>query len=138
MPRPTTALALLAALLLSAWLPGGSAAAQVPYGGDHQSFDGTRIYRIGDYSHRIREFQDNAILNAIDYLLAAGVPRGAIEQITIEPDKGAGVAGFGSGFPLSTRYKLWVKVAGCPKNVFMRASPNGRLTSADSGGGCLE
>jgi hypothetical protein len=109
----------------------------VPFGGDHQTFDGTRIYRIGDYSHRIREFEDNAILNAIDYLLAAGVPRHEIEQITIEPDKGAGITGFRSGFPLSTSYKLWVRVTGCPKDVFMRASPNGRLISANSGGGCL-
>jgi len=130
LPRTTTVVALVLALLIA-----GPALAQVPFGGDHQTFDGTRIYRIGDYSHRIREFQDNAILDAIDYLLAAGVPRHEIEQITIEPDKGA--AGFGSGFSLSTSYKLWVRVTGCPKNVFMRASQNGRLTSADSGSGCL-
>ena len=124
--------AALAAMLLAA-----QAQAQVPYGGDHQTFDGTRIYRIGDYSHRIREFQDNAILGAIDFLLAAGVPRGEIEQITIEPDKGAGIIGHRDGFPQGTTYKLWVKVTGCPKNVFMRAGFTGRLTYNGDGGGCL-
>ena len=52
-----------------------------------------------------------------------------IAQITIEPDKGAGVLSLRSGFPLSTTYRLWVKVAGCESNIFMRASQNGRLTS---------
>ena len=124
-----------AALLLIA--SSGSSAAQVPFGGDHQTYDGTRIYRIGDYSHRIREFQDNAILNAIDYLLGSGVARDRIAQITIEPDKGAGVLSLRSGFPLSTTYRLWVKVTGCESNVFMRASQNGRLTSVSGGRGCL-
>lgn len=109
-------------------------AAQVPYGGDHQSYEGTRIYRIGDYSHRIREFQDYAILNAIDYLLSAGVARPAIRQITIEPDRNAGGS---SGFPLSTSYRLWIKIDDCPSNIFMRAGSTGRLTGVDDGKRCL-
>ncbi len=115
----------------------GPSSAQVPYGGDHQAYEGTRIYRIGDYSHRIREFQDNAILNAIDHLLAAGVARDQIAQITIEPDKGAGVLSQRSGFPLSTTYRLWVKVTGCESNIFMRASQNGRLKSVSDSRRCL-
>lgn len=115
----------------------GPSRAQVPYGGDHQTYQGTRIYRIGDYSHRIREFQDYAILNAIDHLLAAGVARDQIAQITIEPDKGAGVLSLRSGFPLSTTYRLWVKVTGCEANIFMRASQNGRLTSVSDSRRCL-
>lgn len=112
--------------------------AEVPYGGDRQTYDGTKIYRIGDYSHRIREFQDYAILNAIDHLLAAGVARPAIRQITIEPDKGAGVLSLGSGFPLSTTYRLWIKVDGCEANIFMRAASSGRLTSVSDRGRCLK
>ena len=122
-------------LLLTLAMPG--MAAQVPYGGDRQTYEGTRIYRIGDYSHRIREFQDYAILNAIDHLLAAGVARPAINQITIEPDKGAGVLSQRSGFPLSTTYRLWIKVEGCRSNIFMRAASTGRLTSVSDAADCL-
>ena len=63
--------------------------------------------------------------------------RPAIHQITIEPDKGAGVLSQRSGFPLSTTYRLWIKVEGCRSNVFMRAASTGRLTSVNDKAECL-
>ena len=131
---------LAAVLLVSAALSAcgsGSSGSRGEYRGDLSDVE---INRIGDLKLSDVEFQNIAMRNAIGHAEGHQVPAEAVERITIVGNERAGPSlskGKLGRLNQRTSYRLWVKVAGCDKDIMYTASPAGRLTSVTDEGECL-
>ena len=110
-------------------------------GGTYQTasadYSDVEVNRIGDYKPAYEEFQDRAIRNSLDYLVASGIRQERFQRVVIEPTQNSGGGGSVFGLPHYTDFRLWVAVDGCDSNVFIRTSLNGTLQTVRSVDGCV-
>jgi hypothetical protein len=128
-------LALLLALLLAA-----CQAAERPEVALRREFATVEVNRIGDFHPAYADYEDIALLNALQLALRRGVPKQALEVATVAPSSLGGPSGGVARLPhgMPNYYEVWLRVAGCDSLVYMKASFTGRLFSVRDKGGCLK
>ena len=99
-------------------------------------FEGLQIRRIGNDTLGSREFQNRAILSALNRLAAGGVPRADIEHITVSVDGGFQQAG--GLFSSASTFRIWVDVKGCDDDVMFQARASGSITAVQDEAHCLK
>ena len=96
------------------------------------------IQRLGAHEYIYADYGDQAVLNALHHTVQAGVPKDKIEKVilsTVAGRRGA-ISREPGGRPFA--YDLWLRIAGCEKQVYMRASFTGRVLAVHDQGGCLK
>jgi hypothetical protein len=127
-----------AGLMLLLVLATACAAGERPGTVLRRDFPAVPIQRLGAYDDLYDDFSDRAVLDALHRVLRAGVPKDRIEKVVLTAYYG----GIGriirepDGRPDS--YDLWLRIAGCDRQVHMTANFNGRVTAVRDKGGCLK
>ena len=130
------------ARLQSAWLPivlwltACQAADPDPGRELHLRYPNLAVTRLGDYEFRYQYAQDQAILNSLSVMENAGLAKGAIKEVAIQSERGAGLATSRFSQLAPNAYSLWYSVSGCPKNIFFRAGATGKLIEMIDPAGC--
>ncbi len=100
---------------------------------------GIEIQRTGRNRPELREAQDQAMADAVAYVMDRGVARERIELITIQtmggPTRSAGGRGGVRRSPY--RYTLWLQVEGCETNVRFRTGASARIHVPRDRSDCL-
>jgi hypothetical protein len=88
------------------------------------------VQRLGVHDIVYADFGDRAVLGALHRTVQAGVPKDKIEKVTLSTFHGRRDRGRPS-------FDLWVRIAGCNKQVYMGANLHGRVVTVQDKGGCL-
>ncbi len=103
-----------------------------------RDFPAVAIDRIGARDFRFADFGDRAVLDALHRILRAGVPKDNIEEVILSTAYGRPGMIFRAPDGRPDAYDLWLRIAGCDKQVYMRAHFNGRVLAVHDKGGCLK
>ncbi len=102
-----------------------------------RDFPAVAIDRIGAQDFLFADFGDRAVLDALHHILRAGVPKDSIEDVILSTAYGRPGMIFREPDGRPDAYDLWLRIAGCDKQVYMRAHFTGRLLAIHDGSGCL-
>ncbi len=108
-------------------------------GASAELLQGIEIQRTGRNRPELREAQDQAMADAVAYVIDRGVARERIELITIQtmggPTRSPGGRGGVRRSPY--RYTLWLQVEGCETNVRFRTGASARIHVPRDRSDCL-
>jgi hypothetical protein len=103
-----------------------------------RDFPAVAIQTLGAHEYLYADFSDRAVLNALHRTVKAGVPKDSIEKVVLTAYYG----GIGRIIREPDRrpdsYDLWLRIAGCDRQVYMAANFNGRVIAVRDEGGCLK
>ncbi len=94
-----------------------------------RDFPSVEIQRLGGYDSLHADSSDRAVLDALHRTVQAGVPKENIEHVSLRSRVRGGKAG---------THELWLRIAGCDKQVYMGANLHGRVVTVQDKGGCLK
>ncbi len=103
-----------------------------------RDFPAVAIKRIGEHDMVFADLGDRAVLGALHRSLQAGVPKDKIEKVILSTVAGRRGMAFHVPGGGPDAYDLWLRIAGCEKQVYMRASFTGRVLAVHDPGGCLK
>ncbi len=103
-----------------------------------RDFPAVAIDRIGVHNFLFADFGDRAVLDALHRTLQAGVPKDRIEDVILSTVYGRPGRIFREPDGRPDAYDLWLRIAGCDKQVYMRAHFNGRVLAVHDKSGCLK
>ncbi len=103
-----------------------------------RDFPAVAIDRIGARDFRFADFGDRAVLDALHRILRAGVPKDKIEEVILSTAYGRPGKIFRAPDGRPDAYDLWLRIAGCDSQVYMRAHFNGRVLAVHDKSGCLK
>ncbi len=103
-----------------------------------RDFPAVAIKRIGVHDFLFADIGDRAVLDALHRILRAGVPKDKIEEVILSTVYGRPGALFREPDGWPDAYDLWLRIAGCDKQVYMQADFNGRVLSVHDRSGCLK
>ncbi len=133
-----TAFALSGAVLVSGCTSSGQGYADEATQVTQRPYADVKIRQRGRVSLQYEEFAQAAGRNALDALTKAGVPEAALISADIYGinSRSRSTGSFG-GRSRPAFYDVWVRVAGCPSRVFLKAQASGTIFEMNDKANCV-